>query len=335
MALGVTDLEILELLSTAQRPGEQIYQSMALGEQYNVPRQIGEFSIRRIHLRGGLKLEIWHGQFWQMPVRRRQHEDTFPITAKFYLSGGSRVRTPQLSGINPDYEEMAGQSYLYHLPDLTETEEWPANKPLQVVTIYATVDYFRTLSLTGDILPHLLQRLMQDTWRFHQPLGKMTPAMILVLQQILQAPYQSATQRLYLESKALELLSLQLAALEADLSTPQHPTLKTAELERVQYARDILVERMCDPPSFTELVRLSGLNGFNLKQGFHQLFGTTVFGYLYNYRMEQAQQLLHGSSMTIAQVAAQVGYRNPGAFSTAFRRKFAVSPKAYQLCQRR
>ncbi|NET51062.1 MAG: helix-turn-helix transcriptional regulator, partial [Merismopedia sp. SIO2A8] len=71
-----------------------------------------------------------------------------------------------------------------------------------------------------------------------------------------------------------------------------------------------------------------------LKQGFRHLFGTTVFGYLCNYRMEQAQQLLHSPHITIAQVAVQVGYRNPEAFSTAFRRKFAVGPKAYQLRQR-
>lgn len=47
--------------------------------------------------------------------------------------------------------------------------------------------------------------------------------------------------------------------------------------------------------------------------------------------MQQARQLLLNSNLSIAGVAARVGYRNPEAFSTAFRRKFAVSPKAYQL----
>ncbi|MGP1387536.1 MAG: helix-turn-helix transcriptional regulator [Thainema sp.] len=63
------------------------------------------------------------------------------------------------------------------------------------------------------------------------------------------------------------------------------------------------------------------------------MFGTTVFGYLRDYRMQQAQRLLRSPHATVAQVAAQVGYRNPEAFSTAFRRKFSVSPKAYQLRQ--
>ncbi|MEO0377755.1 MAG: helix-turn-helix transcriptional regulator, partial [Cyanobacteria bacterium P01_A01_bin.17] len=71
-----------------------------------------------------------------------------------------------------------------------------------------------------------------------------------------------------------------------------------------------------------------------LNQGFRQLFGTTVFGYLQRHRMQQAQSLLHDSDLSIAKVAATVGYRSPEAFSTAFRRQFAVSPKAYQLGQR-
>jgi AraC-like DNA-binding protein len=50
--------------------------------------------------------------------------------------------------------------------------------------------------------------------------------------------------------------------------------------------------------------------------------------------MQQAKHLLHDSDLSIAAIAAMVGYRNPEAFSTAFRRKFAVSPKAYQLSQR-
>ena len=59
-----------------------------------------------------------------------------------------------------------------------------------------------------------------------------------------------------------------------------------------------------------------------------------MFGYLQQYRMEQAQLLLQDRELSVAKVAATVGYRSPEAFSTAFRRQFAVSPKAYQLGRR-
>ena len=172
---------------------------------------------------------------------------------------------------------------------------------------------------------------MQDSERFHQPLGKISPAMIQVLQQILYCPYQGITQQLYLESKALELLALQFTCLEADVSTLKQLPLKSRNLERVQYAREILVRNLNKPPSLKQLTHQTGLSDRALQQGFSYLFGTTVFGYFHNYRLEQAQYLLRQPHTTVGEVATQVGYRNPEAFSTAFRRKFGINPKAYQL----
>lgn len=92
-----------------------------------------------------------------------------------------------------------------------------------------------------------------------------------------------------------------------------------------------MINNFSNPPSLIDLARQVGLNERKLKQGFQQIFGTTVFGYLQNYRMQQAKQLLRNSNVTIASVAAAVGYRNSEAFSVAFQRQFAIGPKAYQL----
>jgi AraC-like DNA-binding protein len=46
-----------------------------------------------------------------------------------------------------------------------------------------------------------------------------------------------------------------------------------------------------------ELSRLAGLNDRKLQQGFKQLYGTTVFNYLQNYRLEQAQLMLREGNL--------------------------------------
>uniref|UniRef100_A0ACD5H004 Helix-turn-helix transcriptional regulator n=1 Tax=Desertifilum tharense IPPAS B-1220 TaxID=1781255 RepID=A0ACD5H004_9CYAN len=58
------------------------------------------------------------------------------------------------------------------------------------------------------------------------------------------------------------------------------------------------------------------------------MFGTTVFGYLHHYRMERARSLLLKQQLSVTAIAHQVGYQNLCAFSTAFRKKFGVSPRA-------
>jgi AraC-like DNA-binding protein len=73
-----------------------------------------------------------------------------------------------------------------------------------------------------------------------------------------------------------------------------------------------------------------GINDRKLKQGFRQVLDTTVFGYLTHKRMEVACQLLR-QQRSVAAVAAAVGYDSPTAFSGAFKRKFSITPKAYQL----
>ena len=196
--------------------------------------------------------------------------------------------------------------------------------------IYADPDYFHFWG-HDSALPEPLQQSLQGQ-RFHQSLGPISSVMQSLLQQILCCPYAGVTQALYLESKALELLTLQFELWkQQELSTPKLPT---DEVDRLHQAQELLIQNVDDPPLLIELAHQVGLNDRKLKQGFRQLFGTTVFGYLQDYRMGQAKQLLEEDSLSVAAIATSVGYRNPEAFSTAFRRKFSVSPKAYQLSLR-
>ncbi|NJK61978.1 MAG: helix-turn-helix transcriptional regulator [Synechococcaceae cyanobacterium SM2_3_1] len=82
--------------------------------------------------------------------------------------------------------------------------------------------------------------------------------------------------------------------------------------------------------SLLDLARQVGLNDFKLKRGFRAMLGTTVFGYLQTYRMEQVQYLLLDRRLSVAAIAQRVGYVNPSAFWAAFRRHFGTTPKALQ-----
>lgn len=323
----LTQADLTEIYETAQQQDESICQQSDFEIRAMLPPVLGQGGDHILQLRGGLTLHIRSGTLRQ-PIRiKQQHDPEFPLVAKFYLSGASQVQTQRVSNVQTDYVECTGCNYLYYLPDLTEIEEWRADEQIQVVMVYAYSDYFESFNANHPLI-HSMQQ------RFHQSLGKTTPAMQQVLQQVLHCPYEGLTQQLYLESKALELLTLQFAVWKDNPVKSAPLTLRSDDIERLHHAREILLQCAAHPPSLIELAHQVGLNDRKLKQGFRQLFGTTVFGYLHDYRMQQAQQLLRQPYVSVAQVAAQVGYRNPEAFGTAFRRKFAVTPKAYQLGQR-
>lgn len=83
-----------------------------------------------------------------------------------------------------------------------------------------------------------------------------------------------------------------------------------------------------------ELAREVGINDYKLKIGFHEVFDTTVFGCLYEYRMERSRQLLESGNLTVTGVARAVGYANRSHFAAAFKRKFGVNPGIYLHQQR-
>lgn len=159
--------------------------------------------------------------------------------------------------------------------------------------------------------------------------GFTTTEMQTILHQILHCPYRGGIKQMYLEGKVLELAALQFAQfVDEDQARPS--PIKADEIERLYQAKAILIEQSNHPPSILELARQVGLNDFKLKQGFRQVFGTTVFGYLRDHRLEHARLMLSERSLTVQQVAHAVGYTHSGYFAKAFKQKFGVNPKAYQ-----
>ncbi|MEO0377207.1 MAG: AraC family transcriptional regulator, partial [Cyanobacteria bacterium P01_A01_bin.17] len=313
MAITLTNADFQDLYEQAKDRGEQVHQPIESGVQHNLPEQLGQGGDRILQLRQGLEICIRQGQLRQ-PIRHvREHESNFPLVAKFYLSGTSRVQTSDALDISRDYREVSDCHYLYHLPNHTEVEEWPAEQPIHVLMIVVDPSYFGTFNLGIRGLPTPLQLLLEGdrTQRFHQPLGQISRPIQHQIQQILHCPYTGLMQQLYLESKALELLTTQFSVWQDEQPGATSVFLCSQDIEQLQQAKDILVKRAKQPPSLMDLARQVGLNDRKLNQGFRQLFGTTVFGYLQRHRMQQAQSLLHDSDLSIAKGAATVGYRSP------------------------
>ena len=182
-------------------------------------------------------------------------------------------------------------------------------------------------------LPAEVRQCIEDwdrNWLYE--VNTITPAMRLPLDRILHCPFQGRTKQIYLEGNCLELIALKLEQLkEIDKRTGLSCPLKPDDIERIHLAESILMNNLSDPPSLMELAHQVGLNDYKLKVGYRQVFGTTVFGYLHQQRMELARQLLSEQRMRVKEVAQTVGYINQSQFAKAFRKQFGMNPKAYAL----
>ena len=157
-----------------------------------------------------------------------------------------------------------------------------------------------------------------------------TPGMQIILHEILNAPFHGPIRKIFIEGKVHELMALRLDQLvESHSCNPaktQSFVLRSDDIDKITAAKEMLTNHMEDPPTVSLLARHVGINEFKLKHGFKRIFGKTIFGYLREFRLETAMALKVKREMNIAEIALEVGYRNPAHFAYAFRRRYGINP---------
>jgi transcriptional regulator GlxA family with amidase domain len=84
------------------------------------------------------------------------------------------------------------------------------------------------------------------------------------------------------------------------------------------------------PWTVDELAHAAGTSGEHLRRLCRSQIGRSPMRHVAFLRMRRAAALLSTQSYTVEAVAQQVGYENPFAFSTAFKRHFGLSPSDYR-----
>ncbi len=99
-----------------------------------------------------------------------------------------------------------------------------------------------------------------------------------------------------------------------------------ADREKISKAREILLQHIGDPITIRELSRKVAINECYLKKGFKEMFGTTIFDFYQNQRMEHARYLLYEKGLSVSEVSHLLGYSSISHFSTAFKKHTGLKP---------
>jgi AraC-like DNA-binding protein len=158
-----------------------------------------------------------------------------------------------------------------------------------------------------------------------------SPSMAIVLSQLFHYNLNPSIKNLYYKGKGYELLSLFFNRSE-DPNAEQCPFLIDEEnVLKIKKAKEIMIANMAEPPGLEELAEQVGLSLKKLKMGFKQIYGDTVFGFLFDYKMDYARQLLDSGSYNVNEVGLKIGYSTGSHFIAAFKKKFGTTPKKYLM----
>lgn len=96
--------------------------------------------------------------------------------------------------------------------------------------------------------------------------------------------------------------------------------------EKITLARDILIQSIGQPITIKDLSRKVAMNECYLKKGFKEMYGTTIFDFYQNQRMEHAKYLLYEKGLNVTDVSMMLGYSSISHFSTAFKKQTGLKP---------
>ncbi|RBA29773.1 AraC family transcriptional regulator [Flavobacterium tibetense] len=198
-----------------------------------------------------------------------------------------------------------------------------------IISVLISIKKFHALfSSDAETIPFLSADNLERKYYGEEDIS---PSMAIVLNQIFHYNQNSSIKNLYLKGKGYELLSLYFNRNE-DPNAEHCPFLIDEEnVSKIKRAKEIIISRMAEPPGLQELADEVGLNLKKLKVGFKQIYGDSVYSYLFDYKMEYARRLLDSGSHNVNEVGLKIGYSTASHFIAAFKKKYGTTPKKYLM----
>ena len=220
-----------------------------------------------------------------------------------------------------------GKSLLLYNPQRTLPINLLNNTNSTVITLLISIKKFHLLF--SDEASYITFLSKENILKKYYTEETISPSMSIVLTQLLNFSLNKSVKPLYFKAKTFEILSLYFnTSDEANLE--QCPFLVSeTNVNKIKLAKDIIINRLAEPPSLIDLANEIGLSLKKLKEGFKQIYGDSVYSFLIDYKMELARTLLESGDYNVNEVGLKIGYSTSSHFIAAFKKKYGVTPKKY------
>lgn len=288
-------------------------------------KNVGESSLDEITLEKGFYVLHFQNESNKVQSFERAIDSTF-IQMHFCLRGNSKFLFNE-GGYT--FDVLDNRSILLYNPQRTLPINLEIQPKTTLVSLLISIEKFHSLfSKESGYIPFLSDE--NSNRKFYDD-TEIKPTVSIVLHQIINSNINSSIRELYVKGKIYELLSLHFQK-EENTDSEYCPFLVDEQnVLKIRKAKDIIISRMSEPPSLQELANEIGLNLKKLKEGFKQIYGDTVYSFLFDYKMEQARKLLESNLYNVNEVGLQVGYSTASHFIAAFKKKFGTTPKKYVM----
>ena len=320
--MGSNELMVKDKIEIADKGSKYHLAKNIVENKYQINDDFVETTLSEIYLEG---VRIYYANHTRKGKKLIPYYNDFPpIQMHFLLKGQRTAISKETGGIHTLNEN---QQNLFYLSSL----DWDiALEGENVISfmVQCTEDFFYNfIDENSKLLSQFWKKVINKE---ESPLTvkndfHISPKTGAIIYQIINTNLTGNLKRLLIEAKINELF-INLIEQAEYIPKAKLFTLKNNDKNNLYALKEFLDKNVFKDFTLRELSKKAGLNEFKLKKGFKELFGTTVFGYINDIRMEHAKYLILEGGQDVSEVSDFLGYSLPHHFAKAFKRKFGYQP---------
>ncbi|APG60551.1 helix-turn-helix domain-containing protein [Christiangramia salexigens] len=320
--------EILEDISNSINSG-LINQSGEI--TVKLPEEIGEGYIKGVSFDSGMGYVTYNCKFYEDVEIHFSLNTVHPLKFIFCSEGSVGHSFQKSSKINniDTYQNIVVSSSNYDGHVLYFKKNVPTHvSSLEIIrSIFSHRSNYDFAHLNPE-LKDLFKDAVSKKQFFYQGNYSMKAADLMA--EINTKEYIGFLRNLFLEAKAMEMLSIQIAQYEDDKNGDHLPKiLRKSDIQKVDYVAKRIQGDISTNLTVESLAKEAGTNVNKLQEGFKYLYCLTVNKYMQHIKLEAAKEMLQESDKNISEIVTAIGLNNRSYFSKIFKEKYGVSPKYF------
>ncbi|QJD79072.1 helix-turn-helix transcriptional regulator [Spirosoma rhododendri] len=296
------------------------------GDTLVIPPSLGTGTIRKIDLGPEFKLLIHQYTLNdELILKRLPSEQPYDlISIIFHVNDvPARLSTPGSDVVLSRTTEFAVQ---IASADLTSTIHFPAHVPISYTVVGLSSATLREL-LQIDAPSPVLQSMLNRVPGF-LVYERLDADVLTSLRQLTDNQREDELTSFFYRIKVQELVYQVIDRL-LRRDAGQHQPVVPADTDRLFSVRTAILTDLAAPPRLPQLARMVGMSQTRLKDLFRQVFGTSIYAYFQQARIEEAALLLRQRKHSVAEVGYRLGFENMSHFSRLFQKHKGIAPKKY------
>jgi AraC-like DNA-binding protein len=279
--------------------------------------------IKRHQVREGLRIMVGRDMYIKKPLSLERVTDTSNI----FVVGNVYIFNQPLAGSalvsNTDDALRYNEGVAFSSSEIAYIDNLPIEQSFSLISFV-----FNRQWIQAHLQPHqeeYLSKLLASNHTFSL-IEQLPPSILQIVKDISLFDIQDAFDRLVLDNKVLEFTIWALKTLEKRESPKTFVTMNKCDLQAILSIQQTLIDNFATSLPIAVLAKKAGMSESKLKIAFRQVFGTSIYQYVINCRMEKAYEMLEKEKRMIGDVSDALGYINQSQFTKRFKQHFNMLP---------